>query len=148
MKQKSSFRRHLVSFLAFVAGVVAGFASLTFYDQTTRRNDVVLRNSMDRTLASKIQGHWTLTDLRVPDGKATAIAFNSSGLMKNDPIFEERWFCIDGTLYMSYSRTDGVQNDGQDHLLAVIPTFDKSGETMTIAFPGEEPHALLKRDRS
>jgi hypothetical protein len=148
MNQQSLSHRCFVASFAFIVGVAVGAASLAFYNQIEGRRNVVLRNPSDDVLAAKLQGNWVLKDLRVADPKGTPVTFTPTGVSKNDPVFSERWFCSDGLLFISYARIDGVQQDGKDHLFCVIPTFDDSSDSMTIAFPGKEPHAILTRDRS
>lgn len=148
MNQKSPLSHRFVASFAFILGIAVGVGSLALYNQIEDRGNVVLRNPSDDALAAKIKGDWMLKDLRVDDPKGKLVTFDPTGVMKNDPVFSERWFCNDGLLFISYTRIDGVQQDGKDHLFCVIPTFSESSDSMTIAFPGEEPHAILTRDRS
>jgi hypothetical protein len=132
---------------AFIAGVAFGITAVTLHNKINRRHQVVLENPSDAELASKIQGIWKLKDLRGANHDVHSISFLPSGVLKNDPVFSEKWFCNDGLLYFSYTRIDGVQNDRKDHLFSVIPTVDEATGTMTLAFPGKEPHAVLTRER-
>lgn len=105
-----------------------------------------------------ISGDWLLTDLRTPGSRNMPVTFSPTGVLEADPAFESRWKMVDGRIVVHGWRSDGDSwfswlladtvvypwfVDRQEFTL--VPEFGRDGTSMTLAFPGQEPHALLHR---
>ena len=141
-------RRDVVAFLSFALGTLLAFACMYAARVVPHPTDVVLQNTSDEELARKLEGTWIFDDLRTAEADTSEVVFDSSGAFRdeaNESVYDTRWFTDHGLLYFAYRRIDGAQADGQDHLFRVIPEFGSSGDVLTIAFQGEEPHGKLRR---
>ncbi len=149
MKASQFARRgDVVACLTFALGAIITLACMYAAGVVPRSDDVVLRNTSDEDLARKLEGQWTFDDLRTSEIEGSEVVFEPSGAYQdeaNDSIFDVRWFTDQGSLYFAYRRIDGVQDYSKDHVFRVMPVFDSSGDMLTIAFRGEEPHGKLFR---
>ena len=144
-KSKSSNSVWFYSAVSFAAGVMVALAVIGIVQRLQLSDSIKLVNVSDDDLAAKLVGQWDIIDPRTPGNGASKITFHPSGRLERDPIYDERWFCSHGVIYVLSNRIDGVQNDGKEHLVPLIPEFDDATQSLRLASAWGHPRAVLTK---
>lgn len=144
----SRFKKHAIACIACIVFFGLGIVSTVAYNYFASRDDVVFRNAIDNELRTKLLGSWLTDDLRTDEVERSTVEFKSSGdLVSQDSNFlAVKWTSMNGLIYISSKRIDGVQPGWKGLPDPVLPTFEETGEQLTFAFPGREPHLKLTRN--
>ena len=114
--------------------------------------------SSNRARPQSITGDWILDDLRTEADEASLVTFHSTGVFGVDPDVATRWRFADGQIHIRYWGKNGSSSiekwfgdtmvyswlTGSDEF-PLIAEFNDARTLMTLTFPGEEPHARLRR---
>lgn len=141
------FTKHATVCVVFFA---LGIASTVAYNHVASRHDVVFRNAVDSELTVKLLGAWSTDDLRTDAVESTTTEFKTSGEMisEDNNFLRLKWTSMNGLIYVSSKRIDGVQPNWKGLPDPVIPVFNDTADQVTLAYPGREPFARLTRKRT